>query len=189
MKSTFSRTFSTIVITLIAAFLAIGISFQLLVKNYLTKQVVGELRTNGEIIAQLVRSAYSNEPLSGRDFHIAISVAASVSGADTVICDENGQLLMCSDSPLGCEHRGLVLDKSYLERVFRSGGYTDTGVIQELYSDKRFIAAIPIYAEGTNRPMGIVIVSSPTAEVSAVMVTSAQPPEGMVWLMVRMLAA
>ena len=169
MKSTFSRTFSTIVITLVAAFLAIGISFQLLVKNYLTKAVVENLRANGEIIAQLVQSAYSDGPLTGRDFHIAISVAASVSGADTVICDEKGHLLMCSDSPLGCEHRGLVLDSSYLERVFRTGGYSDTGVIEELYSDNRFIVAIPIFAEKTHRAIGIVIVSSPTAEVSAVM--------------------
>ena len=33
MKSTFSRTFTTIVVMLLVAFLAIGTSFQLLVKN------------------------------------------------------------------------------------------------------------------------------------------------------------
>jgi len=169
MKSTFSRTFSTIVITLVAAFLAIGISFQLLVRNYLTKQTVENLRSNGQVIAQLVQSAYGSDPVTGRDFHIALSVAASVSGADTVLCDAKGQLIMCSDAPLGCEHRGLVLDKSYLERVFRSGGYTDTGTIQELYNDNRFIVAIPIFAEVTGEPIGIVIVSSPTAEISAIM--------------------
>ena len=169
MKSTFSRTFSTIVITLVAAFIAIGISFQLLVKNYLTRTVVEDLRANGEVIVQLVQSAYSHAPLTGRDFSIALSVAASVSGADTVLCDAKGALIMCSDSPLGCEHRGLVLDRGYLSRVFHSGGYSDTGVINELYSDERFIVALPILAEATGEPIGVVIVSSPTAEVSAIM--------------------
>ena len=169
MKSTFSRTFSTIVITLVAAFLAIGISFQLLVRNYLTKTVVEELRANGEIIAQLVQSAYSSSPVTGRDFHSAISVAASVSGADTVLCDAEGALIMCSDAPLGCEHRGLVLDEGYLDRVFRSGGYADTGVIDALYDDTRFIVALPILAEKTGARIGIVIVSSPTTEVAAIM--------------------
>ena len=169
MKSTFSRTFSTIVITLIAAFLAIGISFQLLMKDYLTKQVLADLRTNGQVIAQLVQSAYNSGPITGRDFNIAISVAASVSGADTVLCDATGALLMCSDSPLGCEHRGLVLDRSYLSRVFKSGGYTETGIIGELYSDDRFIVVLPIITADTGKPIGIVIVSSPTAEVSAIM--------------------
>lgn len=169
MKSTFSRTFSTIVVTLLVAFLAIGTSFQLLVKNYLTDKVVEELRTDGEVIAQLVQSAYNEHSFTGRDFHIALSVAASVSGADAVICDENGTLLMCARAPLGCEHRGLVLDKGYLERVFAEGGATDTGLIDELYTDMRYIVAVPIVAENTGARIGLVIVSSPTEGTTAVM--------------------
>jgi len=169
MRSTFSRTFSTIVITLLVAFLAIGTSFQLLVKNYLTEEVIEDLKTDGQVIASLVQSAYDEDSLSGRDFNIALSVATSVSGADAVICDAQGVLLMCARAPMGCEHRGLVLDKAYLERVFASGGCTDTGVIQQLYSDNRFIVAVPILADNAVDRIGIVIVSSPTLETTAVM--------------------
>ena len=38
MRSTFSRTFGMLVITLVLAFLTIGTSFQLLVKNYLVEK-------------------------------------------------------------------------------------------------------------------------------------------------------
>ena len=169
MKSTFSRTFSTIVITLLVAFLAIGTSFSLLVKSYLTDKVVEDLRTDGQVIAQLVQSAYGEDSFSGRDFNIALSVAASVSGSDAVVCDATGRLVMCASAPLGCEHRGLMLDSAYLRRVFENGGSTDTGIISQLYSDMRFIVAVPILAENTGQRIGIVIVSSPTQDTTAVM--------------------
>ena len=168
MKSTFSRTFSTIVITLLVAFLAIGASFSLLVKKYLTDTVVEDLRTDGQVIAQLVRSAYTENAFSGRDFNIALSVAASVSGSDAVVCDARGKLLMCASAPLGCEHKGLMLDARYLQRVFEKGGSSDTGVIPQLYPDNRFIVGVPILAENGSR-LGIVIVSSPTEDTTAVM--------------------
>jgi signal transduction histidine kinase len=168
MRSTFSRTFSTIVITLLAAFLAIGTSFTLLVKSYLTGRVQADLKTDGEIIAQLVQSAYTEDNFTGRDFNIALSVASSISGADAVICDAKGTLLLCARAPLGCEHRGLVLDKAYLERVFAQNGATDTGTIKELYSDNRYIVAVPILAQNGGR-IGIVIMSSPTEGTTAVM--------------------
>ena len=169
MRSTFSRTFSTIVITLLVAFLAIGTSFTLLVKSYLTGRVQADLKTDGEIIAQLVQSAYTEDDFTGRDFNIALSVASSISGADAVICDAKGTLLLCARAPLGCEHRGLVLDKGYLERVFVEGGATDTGTIDELYPESRYIVAIPIFAESTHQRIGLVIMSSPTEGTTAVM--------------------
>ena len=168
MKSTFSRTFSTIVITLLVAFLVIGTSFTLLVKKYLTDTVVEDLRTDAQVIAQLVRSAHTENTFSGRDFNIALSVAASVSGSDAVVCDARGKLLMCASAPLGCKHRGLMLDEKYLSRVFENGGCTDTGVISQLYPDMRFIVAVPILADTGGR-IGIVIVSSPTEDTTAVM--------------------
>ena len=74
MKSTFSRTFSTIVITLVAAFLAIGISFQLLVKDYLTDNTFSSLRADAEVISNLA-TAYSIEgSLSGKNFILNLNI-------------------------------------------------------------------------------------------------------------------
>ena len=74
MRSTFSRTFCSIVAMLLVAFLAIGTSFTLLVKNYLTNRVVADLKTDGEVIAQLVQSAYTEDHFSGRDFRKVYNV-------------------------------------------------------------------------------------------------------------------
>ncbi len=169
MKSTFSRTFSTLVIMLVLAFLTIGISFQFLVKEYLTGRVVQDLQKDGQVIAQLVQSAHGDNSMTGRDFHLALNVAANVSGSDAVVCDAKGKLLLCARAPLGCQHQGLMLDSQYLNRVFQNGGSTHTGVISQLYSDRRFVVAVPILADETGDRLGVVIVSTPTADTTAVM--------------------
>ncbi len=168
MKSTFGRTFSTIVILLLVAFLAIGASFQLLAKRYLVKNVMGELRSNAQVIATLVQAAHEGGNVSMSDFTLSLSVACSVSGADALICDANGQLLLCSRSPYGCSHQGLMLDKAYLRSTFQNGGNTYTGKIQNLYEENRYIVAQPVFADATGAHLAVVIVSTPTAETTAV---------------------
>ncbi len=160
MKSTFSRTFAAIAVLLLAALLVIGIGFQLLVRSYLVENTVEGLRKDAKIIAQLIGSVAGDGPFDRRDFNVALSVASSMSDSDAVICDAEGRLLLCTQSPLGCEHQGLQIDKDYLQRVFRTGGCTDTGVVEGLYTNRRFVVSVPIAGEkGT--PIGIVMVSSP----------------------------
>ena len=160
MKSTFGRIFTAVAIVMLAALLLIGIFFQWLVKDYLTDSAMDGLKSDAAVIAELVRSAYSDEPMSGRDFNIALSVAFSVSGADAVICDDSGILVMCARSPLGCEHQGLKVSDEYVRRVFQSGCLTDVGVIRGLYEDMRYVVALPILSS-SNQRLGIVIASAP----------------------------
>jgi len=169
MKSTFSRTFCTVALVLLAALLLIGVSFQYLVKNYLTDRAVDDLEDTAKTIGTLVEAHISDRDLSSRDFQIALTVAASVSDADAVICDSNGILLMCADSPLGCEHTGMILDERYLQAVFRQELYTDTGLIEGLYSDARYVVCVPVRHSATRENLGVVIVSTPIDASAAVL--------------------
>ena len=169
MKSTFSRIFTAAAAILLAALLLVGISFQMLVKNYLTDTAVERLKNDGQVICDLIQAAYSDDPISSRDLNLALSVATAVSGADAVICDAEGTLMLCTRAPLGCEHQGLKVSETYLEYVFRSGGATDTGVVEGLYTDNRYVVALPILASESGQRLGIVIVSSPMESTLAVL--------------------
>ena len=160
MKTTFSRTFTTVAVILLVALLLVGISFQVLVRNYIAQRAVEGLKRDGQVIAQLVQAYSEDMPLSVRDFHIALTATAAVSGADAVICDAEGSLLFCADEPYGCEHSGLVLAKDYLERTFEEDGCVDTGIIDGLYADRRYVVSLPIRSI-TGKNMGIVIMSEP----------------------------
>ncbi len=160
MKTTFSQTFITVAFILLAALLLVGVSFQLLARNFITTRAVDGLKKDAEVIAELVQAYSGDQAISTRDFHIALTAAASVSGSDAVICNAAGQLILCASQPLGCEHQGLVLASDYLQRAFENGGSVDTGVIEGLYEEMRYVVSVPIRSS-TGINTGLVIVSSP----------------------------
>ena len=153
MKSTFGRLFTTLCLILLASMVLIGVAFQWLSSRYLTNQTITSLQNDGKVIASLFRACYADKGISNQDFYMALTVANSVSGADAVICDANGTILMCAASPMGCEHVGLRLDKTYRDRVFSSESITDTGFIQGLYPERRYSVSIPVLDERTQMPV------------------------------------
>ena len=170
MRSSFSRNFFPAAVILLVALLLVGTSFQILVENYLTESTLTDLEADGRTIADLASAYYTQGTISDHQFLVNLSVASQISDADTVICDASGKLLLCSNAPLGCEHQGLVLsDPSFLERVFAQGCVTSTGVIQNLYDDARFVAAVRMDDALTGEPAGIVIVSTPTAQTDTLL--------------------
>ena len=102
-----------------------------------------------------------------RSFQLNLTVASQVSGADAVVCDSEGNVVLCSDAPSGCEHQGLQLNQAYLQKVIRSGGDTATGVINGLYSDRRYMVSRPILVDGNAG--GIVLVSTPANDITQIM--------------------
>ena len=166
MKSTFSRIFVSAALILLAALLAVGVSFQFLVKNYLTTQTMKDLQSNAQQLCALASAYCAQNGLRSEDLMVNLSVASRVSGTDAVICDRNGTVLLCSDSPLGCSHQGMTIqDKAYLQQLLDRGG-TDTGKITGLYEDSRYMAAQP-FRDTAGQSAGIVIVSTPIRETQA----------------------
>ena len=169
MRTTFGRTLITMLGVLLTALLLVGIALQTLVEDYLQEAAMEDLKNEGQVIVELARAYYGEDPISQTDFLVAIRMASTISNADAVICDSEGMLLLCSRSPLGCEHQGMRIDKTYLERVFREDGMISVGVIQGLYEDDRYVVSMPVWdADGTNR-LGIVTISSSTAATEAVL--------------------
>ncbi|MBR2937200.1 MAG: HAMP domain-containing histidine kinase [Oscillospiraceae bacterium] len=160
MKTTFSRAFFPAAIVLMAALLIVGAAFQLLVRNVLTRQIEDGLQEDCAAIVDLAAAYYTGGSLSTEDFFVNLSIATRVSDADAVICDGRGRLVLCSDSPMGCPHRGMVIDSGYLQQVFREGTVRDTGMVEGLYQESRYVVGMAIPAPN-GAPVGIVVVSTP----------------------------
>ncbi len=168
MKTAFSQTFITVAFILLAALVLVGVSFQLLAKNFITDRAVEGLQNDARVVAQLVQAYNGEHAISSRDFHIALTAASSASGSDAVICDASGQLILCASEPLGCKHQGMMLSPEYLQRAFSEGGCTDTGRIEDLYEELRYLVSLPVRStDGVN--IGLVIVSAPIDSTLEVM--------------------
>ena len=160
MKTSFSRSFTTAALILLLALTVLGASFQLQVKEYMTDNTIDGLKKDAGIIANLAAAYSIDGKMTSREFLLNLDVASQVTDADVIICDNNGYVILCSDSITGCNHKGLQLNRSYLQKVIQNGGDTATGIIRGLYSDQRYVVSAPILSN--NNASGIVIVSSPT---------------------------
>ena len=160
MKSSFSKLFFPIVLIMLAALLAIGLFFQLQVRNVMQQQTMDRLENNAHAVADLANTYYSNGG-STDDFLLNISMSYRVTEMSSVICDLNGRLILCAENPLSCPHQGLVISDDFVDRVVTEHVIRSTGIIQGLYSESRNVVAVPI--ENNGRPIGIVITSMPVS--------------------------
>ncbi len=170
MKTAFSRTFFSAVLILLAALLLVGASFQLLVRSFLKKEAMEGLRNEGKAISSLAQAYYADNRLTDRDFLVNLSVAASVSQSDAILCDADGRLLVCSDSPLDCPHRGLVLNnRDFLQQLKENAYVEATGKVRGIYSEERYVVATAIQGGSGQNFAGFVLVSTPTKATESVL--------------------
>ena len=162
MKSTSGRIFLTVTMILLISLLCVGLLLRSLVRNYLTDDTFDRLEQDATVVSELVASCYNSGGLTSIEFLFNLNVVSQVSQSDVVICNSQGRILLCSDSPFGCEHQGLYIGPDYLQEVILSDTVRDTGVISGLYENSRYICSVPI-RNGNGTVVGIAIVSQ-TAE-------------------------
>jgi len=169
MKTTFSRLFGTAAAIMLAALLLLGTFFQVLVKDYLVTNTTEKLTTDAQTIAELAAAYNADSSLSNPNFLTNLIISSRISGADAVICNAEGKVVLCSDSPLGCEHQGLSFDKSFVRSVMDQELVIKTGRIDGLYDDSRYVVAVPITDVNSGIRLGLVVVSAPMEDTVAVM--------------------
>ena len=169
MKTTFSRSFTTAVIILLLALIVVGTSFRMLVSDFLMDTTVENLLNEATTIASMAEAYAVNGVITDRNFLVNLDVASRVSGADALICDIHGEIVMCSNFFTGCSHEGLMISGDYIRQVVDSGVDIASGVMKDLYPEQRYVVSAPIIDQGTGIPMGIVIVSLPAEQTTRVL--------------------
>ena len=160
MKTTFSRQFVTTAVILLLALLLLGGAFRIVVQEYLEDTTTGQLMGDAAAISDLTAAYDAAGDLRGEALRTNLTLANTVSGADTIICDAMGTVQLCSDRDLNCTHLGLTVSQDYIQKVFEKGQDQDTGMIQGLYEEARYVVSVPIVSKKTGANIGIVMVSS-----------------------------
>lgn len=161
MKTTFRRVFIPIAVILLSASLLVGVSFQFLARRYMRRWAMDNLKNEAKALAEISAAYFAEDWITSREFYMTLQVSNESTGADAVICDHQGKLVLCSDAPQGCEHTGLAVDQTFLHRVMTRGYQESMGVVRGLYREQRYVVSTAIY-NSQGQAMGIVIVSVPT---------------------------
>ena len=167
MKSSFGRSFFAIATILLLSLVLLGTSFQMLINDYMTDNTIQNLQQDAQILADLAAAYSIDGSLGSREFMLNLDIATQVSSFDAVICNSNGNIVICSCYPSVCEHIGWHIDQAYMQRVLKNGSDVATGIIKGLYSDSRYVVCLPIVSNGTSS--GIVIVSTPVIATTQIL--------------------
>ena len=171
MKSTFTRIFTIATVILLVALVLIGTFFQFLVRDYLTTYTMDALLLEAQSIANLASSyaGSDGDGLRTLEFQVNLDVAANVTGSEVLVFDAEGHFLRTPEG-MDLDKQGtLVLSTDFIGQVAKAGYSEHTGTIPGLYEDTRNIVAAPIFSPGTDRCMGLVLVSHPVTSISLIM--------------------
>ena len=169
MKSTFSRQVSTTVLILLLALVLLGSAFRYLVGEYLERNTHSQLQTDALALAELVAAYDAAGDLDHENLQTNLTLASLVSGADTVVLNARGAVVLCSDTALQCSHTGLVINQQFVDQVFEKGSTVDSGSIPELYEESRYFVSASIKSHRTGANIGVVLVSMPTGDTQSLM--------------------
>ena len=167
MRSAFWRQF-VLVAALILLTIAVLISAVYpTLNNYLAEEKRQTLQSGAEAIADLTRAYVTVGDLQESwDFRMSMSLASRVSDADAVVCDPNGQVLVCACSSVSCESIGKYVPEYYLRAFADSAEPFTVGVLSGLYEEERYLQGYRLVAESTDALIGYIIVSAPVSETT-----------------------
>ena len=164
MKTTFSRQFVTTAVILLLALLLLGSSFRMLVNVYLQNTTNQQLYNDAVALSDLAASYDAAGQLYDEGLRTNLTLATVVTGADALVCNSAGTVLLCSDRNLTCRHLGQTLSADYVSKVFENGQDVDSGLLEGLYEEARFVVSVPVVSKSTGANIGIVMVSTPMAK-------------------------
>ena len=162
MKTIYRRFMIPAALVLFCALLLVAAVFQYQARAQMRHNNYDTLDAAAGTVARLAAAYYEEGSLESDQFYLSVSAASQAANAQTVIYDRDGKLVLCSETPYGCHHRGMVISKDYLERVYRLQEARAEGKIEALYTDARYVVSVPFY-EKSGVPAGIVMASMPMA--------------------------
>lgn len=168
MKTTFRRILIPTALVLLCALLLVGAVFQAFVRQHIKEQAYSSMESTANTVSKLASAYMTGDSVGSTSFFLNLTVASQAAGAQTAICNENGVLLICSESPFGCVHQGLILDRDYVNRTMEAGSLRSVGMIRGLYSERRYAVSVPIY-DRFGHSQGIVISSVSVESTRVVM--------------------
>ncbi len=166
-----SRTLRMAIIGFLVVLLVLGMAIRSITIKNMTNSTFRELENSSLVLSQLAEAYYADGAMVNMQFIINLDLTSRTSNVDVLICNEEGRIILCSDSPTGCIHQSYHFSQSYLQQIRSSGHYSQISKLNHVYDETRYTSARPIYSSASGEVVGYVVVSTPIS-VASKMATS-----------------
>ena len=168
MRGLYLRSFIYSAGMVLISFFILGVSFVLLGRNFfITEKRVNMAATAEEITDVAAPYAFSFAGLRDMDLRVKISLCSTVSDNNIFICDAEGLILSCSDSPAICTHIGRRLDSEVMLNLEYGGNINRFSDLEGFYPTNYYVVALPISLSFIPEPIGYVFVTSESTSITA----------------------
>ena len=159
MKSIFLRNFFATALLVFMSFLIIALSFVGIGRTYVISDYRRDMENCANEVAHTASAVARGDSLSSWVLSMSISSISHSTGDHIFITDETGTIVSCSDKNPMCEHLGVKLSEETLAAV-GGGVYDELTDLGGLYHSRRYVAAVPIFAFGSEAVLGYAFVSN-----------------------------
>lgn len=138
----------------------LGASFTSLSYNFIYNQNAQDMQMKAQVMAQL-SATYLEEGSDQSDLRQLATFAASVSDVDFFVCNEEGQVLLTTDS----SRAGQVIQipASVTEDVLQQGAFNAQTTMDGLYNTSRMVVGVPVYGSDMELVGEVLAVSTTTS--------------------------
>lgn len=163
MSGVFARQYTWMTGIIFLAILIVVISFVTTASSYISDMQQTRLSSNANTVSKLVSASLADTGRLDIPFRITFAAMGEVMTVHMLICDTNGKVIMCSDSPFCAEHAGKTVPEQLTRSVMNSGSHVEQSLLGGIYSANYNLAAHTVTVDGTQIAC-FVIVASPASE-------------------------
>ena len=172
MKTTFSRMFAMFAVLILLCLLLLGISSRVMLTGFLEREKRASLHSNAVTLVNLASAYEATGDLQYRwgDFHISLTTAAQVAGADILLCDLQGHVLLCGCNEMGCAHGNLQVEQPLIDRIVADGEEFSVGTMAGIYEEEHFLEGMSVTSQISGQVFAVLIIAAPEAQISGMLI-------------------
>ena len=144
MHSYFFKNFIMAASVLLLSFIILGAAFMGLGRAYMLSERKDALENNVAEISSLATAYSQTGYLDDYNFRMTLSSMSKLSGAQYLLTDIQGKVMVCSDRDFRCPHLGQSIHSSIISTISETGSYSQLGNLGGFYTEPHYVAALPI---------------------------------------------
>jgi len=128
----------------VVSFLILSLLFSAVLLTYVIRDRRNTLESTAAVVADVAAAVKQVSDLDDWELNLQAASISRATGLHIFICDESGQVVVCSDALVTCRHIGTVLKPELLQEIGSSGSFGQFTDLSGFYEERRYVAAVPI---------------------------------------------
>ena len=164
-RSLFQKYFSICMFCVMSSILILGVVLIVFASRYFEQDKYTMMQQNVQYAAELTAQNYANNGytiVNRTVISATYSVLSRAIGAEFFLTDASGRVLFYDNSQTGLDYSSQLIPEAIVQQAM-SDTYEQTGLMQGLYSEPRYVVGVPV--DGLNQPIGALFASCPADDL------------------------